>query len=129
MCDTSGTGTPGLFWQVFPSPPLPAVPVWVGDIGWCPARVVLIEPSVCQGLLDVWSLGRVWLQQRAQEVYGSCEEMEGKPPKISSVICSGTGTGHELTQVCTLNKSTLKINNSLTASSHVLEKMEALIRD
>lgn len=76
------------------SPPLPAVPVWIGDIGWCSSRVVLIEPSVCQGLLDVWSLGRVWLQERAQEVYGRCEEIKGKPQKTA--LSSALGLAQEV---------------------------------
>lgn len=71
------------------SPPLAAVPVRVGDIGWCSPRVVLIEPSVCQGLLDVGSLCRVWLQQRAQEVYGSCEEIKAKPQRTALSSAAG----------------------------------------
>lgn len=73
----------------FPLPALPAVPVGVGDIGGCSPRVVLVEPAVCQGLLDVWSLGRVWLQQGAQEVDGSCGEIKGKPQTTALSLALG----------------------------------------
>lgn len=54
------------------SPRCAGLPVGVGDITWHLAHVILVEPAIGQSLLDVGPLHGVGLQQRAQEVDGSC---------------------------------------------------------